>query len=185
MEDNELISKCKNGEKFAFEALIGKYHPLIFKYLCKISGDEVISEDLVQETFIKMIRSIDKFDLKGSAKFYTYLICIAKNCYIDYYRKEKKRSKDISIDDHIGFQAGNNIEELVISKMENMNILEAVNDLTDNQKMVIKMKYIEELTTKEIGDILNIEPKTIKSRVHNAVIKLRKALQGGNVDEGN
>jgi RNA polymerase sigma-70 factor, ECF subfamily len=140
---------------------------------------------LVQETFIKMIRNIDKFDTYGKAKFYTYLICIAKNCYIDYYRKEKKRSKDITIDDNFNLENSNDVEELVISKMNNMNILEAMNNLTDNQKMVIKMKYIEELTTKEIGEILNIESKTIKSRIHNGMVKLRKMLQGVDIDEGN
>lgn len=183
MEDNELITKCKNGDKLAFETLIGKYHPLIFKYLCKISGDELVAEDLVQETFIKMIRSIDKFDSYGRAKFYTYLICIAKNCYIDYYRKEKKRLKDITFDNNLNMEDCNNVEELVISKMDNMNILEAMDNLTDDQKMVIKMKYIEELTIKEIGEILNIESKTVKSRIHNGMVKLRKMLQGGNFDE--
>jgi RNA polymerase sigma-70 factor, ECF subfamily len=185
MEDNELIIQCKNGEKSAFENLISKYHPVVFKYLCRISGDEFIAEDLVQETFIKMIRGIEKYDTYGKATFQTYLICMAKNCYIDYYRKEKKRSKDIIIDENLSSEEFNNIEELVLSKMDNVIIFEAMENLTDNQKMVIRMKYIDELTTKEIGEILNIESKTIKSRIHNGMVKLRKMLQGGDIDERN
>lgn len=185
MEDNDLIKQCKDGEKLAFEALITKYHPLIFKYLCKISGDEFIAEDLVQETFIKMIRSIDTFDIYGKAKFYTYLISIAKNCYIDHYRREKKRALDIAINDDLKIADKNNVEEIVIAKLEHSNVLEAIDNLTDSQKMAIKLKYIEELTTKEIGEILNIETKTIKSRIHNGMVKLRNTLKGGDVDEGN
>lgn len=184
MEDNELIMKCKTGEKYAFEALISKYHPSIFKYLCKISSDEFLAEDLVQETFVKMIRGIDKYDLYGRANFQTYLICMAKNCYIDYYRKEKKRFKDISIDESYIIEDCN-IEEAVISAMFNDDILGAMDYLTENQRKVIRMKYIEELTTKEIGEILDIETKTIKSRIHNGMVKLRKILQGGKTDEGN
>jgi RNA polymerase sigma-70 factor, ECF subfamily len=183
MEDLELIVRCKNGEKSAFEALIRMYHPLIFKYLCKISGDEMLAEDLVQETFIKMIRNIDKFDPYGKAKFSTYLVCIAKNCYIDYYRKEKNRANDVAIGTDFGMQDLCNMEELVIRKMDNIEVLEAVDQLTDHQKIAIRMKYIDNLTTKEIGELLNVEAKTIKSRIHNGMVILRKMLKGGDADE--
>jgi RNA polymerase sigma-70 factor, ECF subfamily len=183
MKDIELILGCKNGEKSAFEALITMYHPMIFKYLCKLSGNEMTAEDLVQETFIKMIRNIDKFDTSGKAKFSTYLVCIAKNCYIDYYRKERNREKDVSIEDHFGLKSSHSVEEIVMSKMDNIEVLEAVDQLTDAQKVAIKMKYIDDLTTKEIGEFLNVEAKTIKSRIHNGIVILRKTLIGGDTDE--
>lgn len=185
MEDNELIKQCKNGEKLAFETLITKYHPLVFKYLCKISEDEFLAEDLVQETFIKMIRGIDKFEIYGKAKFYTYLISIAKNCYIDHYRREKKRYMDISIHDNLTLIDQNDVEEMVITNLEHMQAIEAIDNLTDSQNLAIKLKYIEDLTTKEISEILNIEVKTVKSRIHNGMVKLRNALKGGEMDERN
>lgn len=184
MEDKELVTKCKNGEREGFEALISKYHSYVYKYLCKISDNDLIVEDLVQETFIKMIRNIDKFDIKGKAKFSSYLITISKNCYIDYYRKERKRINDIPIEETLNFEGyRKSIDEIVVDKMYKIEIFDAINDLTVDQQIAIKMKYIEDMTIKEIGEILKVEPKTIKSRIHNGMVKLRKSLQGGNHNE--
>lgn len=177
MDDNELIDKCKNGEKHAFQQLISKYHPYVNKYLGNISDDESIAEDLTQETFIKLIRNIEKFDQMGKAKFSTYLIQIAKNCYIDYYRSEKKRLSNIPLDfaGHLESDTPS-VETAVINTIYKDGILSAMNDLTIEQQIVIKMKYFEDLTLKEIGELLNLEPKTVKSRIHNGMMKLRNIL---------
>lgn len=186
MEDNEIIKRCKDGEKEAFNELICKYHPFVYKYLYRISEDDQIAEDLVQETFVKIIRSIEKFDPKGSARFSTYLIQIAKNCYIDHYRKEKKRASDVPLDEIIGTKpTEKDITEFVTDKLYNQNVLKLLEDLPEDQQIAIKMKYIEDLTLKEIGDILDVEPKTIKSRIHNGMVRLRKMIKGGEYDERN
>lgn len=90
MGDNELIHRCKNGDKTAFQELISRYHPFVFKFLVKITENEQLAEDLTQDIFIKVIRNIDKFDIYGKAKFSTYVITMSKNSYIDYLRKEKR-----------------------------------------------------------------------------------------------
>jgi RNA polymerase sigma-70 factor (ECF subfamily) len=184
MEDNEIIKICKRGEKEAFQVLISRYHPFVYKYLYRISENDLIVDDLVQETFIKMIKGIDKFDLQGKAKFSTYLITIAKNCYIDYYRREKKRMSEVSIDELSNIEAsGTNVQELIVAKLYNESVLEYLENLTEDQRIAIKLKYIEDLTLKEIGEILNIEPKTIKSRIHNGIVKLRSMIERGDYDE--
>jgi len=93
MEDKELIYRCQNGDKATFQELISKYHPYVFKFLIKATENKQLAEDLTQEVFIKVIRNIDKFDVDGKAKFSTYASTVAKNCYIDYLRKEKKLFK--------------------------------------------------------------------------------------------
>jgi RNA polymerase sigma-70 factor, ECF subfamily len=184
MDDNEIIKRCKRGEKEAFQELISRYHPFVYKYLFRISDNNLIVDDLVQEAFIKMIKGIDKFDLYGNAKFSTYLITIAKNCYIDYYRKEKKRTSEVSIDELSNIEAsGTSIQELIANKLYNESVLALLENLTEDQRIAIKLKYIEDLTLKEIGEILNIEPKTIKSRIHNGIVKLRSMIEGRNYDE--
>lgn len=90
MKDNRLIKKCQEGEKEAFQELISKYHTYVYKFLIRITGDEYLAEDLTQETFIKLIRNIEKFDIYGKASLSTYIITISRNCYIDYLRKQKK-----------------------------------------------------------------------------------------------
>jgi RNA polymerase sigma-70 factor (ECF subfamily) len=178
MEDIKLIKKCQIGDREAFNELISKYHPNVYKFLIKISNDENIAEDLTQETFIKIIRNIEKFDVHGSAKFSTYIITIAKNLYIDYLRKERKLLPDTCLDEsYIIGNAGESIEEVVTDKIYSEEIIASMEKLTEEQKLAIRMKYIEGLTLKEIGDALGLEPKTIKSRIHNGISKLRKMLE--------
>lgn len=178
MEDNKLIKRCQSGDKEAFQELISGYHPYVYKFLIKMTGDEDISEDITQETFIKLIRNIEKFDIYGKAKFSTYLITLCKNCYIDYLRKNKKYINNIYIDENLNI-GYTNVEEMVIDKIEYENINKSLEKLPEDQRIVIKMKYIEGLTLKEIGEKLEIEPKTIKSRIHNGIVKLRKLFEGG------
>lgn len=89
MNEVKLILECQKGEKKAFNELIENYYPYVSKFLRKLTGNEEISQDLVQETFLKLIVNIDKFDVKGKATFSTYLMKIAKNCYLDYLKNKK------------------------------------------------------------------------------------------------
>ena len=178
LDDKKLIRECQKGEKEAFQELISKYHPFVYKFLVKITEDEYIAQDLTQTTFLKIIKNIDKFGVNGKAKFSTYIIAIAKNSYIDYLRKEKNFMQAVPIDESISIEdIGTNIEEFVLDKMSIEDIMSKMNNLTEEQRMVIKMKYIEGLTLKEIGEKLDLEPKTIKSRIHNGIVKLRKMLE--------
>ena len=178
MEDNKIIKRCQLGDKSAFEDLITKYHPYVYKYIIKLCGNEDLAEDLTQEAFIKVIRNIDKFDLNGKAEFSTYIITLCKNCYIDYYRKNKNVFNNVVMDDNLNLQ-DEEIEHKVLDKLDMESAIEALDKLPEEQSLVIKMKYIEDMTLKEIGEKLTLEPKTIKSRIHNGIIKLRKMFEGG------
>ena len=178
MDDLKLIRNCQKGEKGAFQELIAEYRPFVFKFLIKLSGDEQVAEDLTQDTFIKVIRNIDKYDLYKNARFSTYIITVAKNCYIDGLKKES-RHKTGFIDENIEFEDRVNIEDSVIAKLDAQSIMNKMEELTLEQQTVIKLKYIEDLTLKEIGEMLKLEPKTVKSRIHNGIAKLRQLMERG------
>ena len=76
MNDKALIKRCQRGDRQAFDELIRLYYDYVSGFLLKNTGDESLSEDLTQETFLKMIRSIEKYDTGGSASFGTWLITI-------------------------------------------------------------------------------------------------------------
>ncbi|HWT73859.1 MAG TPA: sigma-70 family RNA polymerase sigma factor [Mobilitalea sp.] len=178
MNDLKLIRACQNGEKQAFNELITLYYPYVSKFLLKLTMDEAVNEDLVQETFLKLIRNIDKFDINGKASFATYLITIAKNCYFDYLRKNKNTFLDL--DDQV-IEASTMVEETVLKKLEYDDVLKALESLSWEQGQAIKLKYLEDMTLQEIADIFHTQPKTIKSRIHDGMVKLRKNLdKGGN-----
>lgn len=178
MNDIKLILACQNGDKQAFNDLITLYYPYVSKFLLKLSSDNAISEDLIQDTFVKLIRGIDSFNVYGKAAFATYLMTIAKNCYIDYLRKNKNIMLNIDeqeIADTI------TLESKVLNSIEASELLKAVDALPWEQGQAIRLKYLEQLTLQEIAEKFNTQPKTIKSRIHDGMVKLRKGLgKGGN-----
>jgi RNA polymerase sigma-70 factor, ECF subfamily len=177
MDDIKLIKRCQNGDKEAFQELVKMYHPYVYRFLIRTTGDEQLSQDLTQDTFIKIIRSIEKFDIYGKAKFSTYIITVSKNCYIDYLRKQKNFMSSIPVEEINNLETIG-MEEAVLDRVFSEDIIEKLEGLSDEQKIVIKMKYMEGLTLREIGSRLNLEPKTIKSRIHNGIVKLRKMFEG-------
>lgn len=180
MEENNLIKKCQRGDKEAFQLLISHYHPFVYKFLVKIGDNEQTAEDLTQETFLKVIRNIDKFDTAGQAKFSTYIISMAKNAFIDYLRKEKRFRQNMPLPENFNIEDINiHVEDTVVDKLYGQRILADMEDLPEEQRIAIKLKYMEGLTLKEIGDQLNLEPKMVKSRIHNGIVKLRKRLEKG------
>jgi RNA polymerase sigma-70 factor (ECF subfamily) len=176
---------CQNGDKEAFHNLISKYHSIVYKFLIKITENANLSEDLTQETFLKVIRNIDKFDLHGKAKFSTYMMTIARNCYIDELRRSKGYKLNYNIDDVLDIPSHEEgVEEKIVNKIYGGEVAKTLESLTKEQRIVIKLKYIEGLTLKEISGMLDLEPKTIKSRIHNGIVKLRNLLLKRGEDYG-
>lgn len=175
MNELKVLKQCQNGNKQAFNELITFYYPFVFKFLLKITSDNGISEDLVQETFFKLIKNIDKFNVKGKAKFSTYLMTIAKNCYLDYLKKETKELQNIDINEF-----SNNISSKYdYFECEDYNILlKEINKLPKLQMEVIKLKYLEGYTLNEIAKIQNTTSNTIKSRLFESRKKLKDKLKG-------
>ncbi len=78
MGEKEIIKRCQNGDKAAFDALIRSFYPYVTKYLLKLTRDEALTEDLTQDVFLKVIRTIENYRTDGKASFATYIITIAK-----------------------------------------------------------------------------------------------------------
>ena len=180
MNELKILKQCQNGNKQAFNELITFYYPFVFKFLFKITSANDIVEDLVQEAFLKLIKNIDKFDVKGKAKFSTYLMTIVRNCYLDYLKKETKELQNIDIDEF-----SNNISsEYDYFKNEDYNnLLKEINKLPKLQREVIQLKYLEGYTLDEIAKIQNTTSNTIKSRLFESRKKLKDKLKGSGVYE--
>lgn len=87
MEIEQLVKACQKGDRQAFEELIRLFYPYVSGFLLKLTPDASLAEDLTQETFLKMIRGIDRFDTRRGAGFGTWLVTIARNLYIDAVRR--------------------------------------------------------------------------------------------------
>mgnify|MGYP004703204533 FL=1 len=89
VNETALIKKCQRGDRQAFDDLIRLYYDYIFGFFLKSTMDKDLTEDLTQETFLKMIRNIERFVPDGRAGFGTWLVTIAKNSYIDHLRRNR------------------------------------------------------------------------------------------------
>lgn len=174
MNEKALIKRCQRGERQAFDELIRLYYDYVSGFLLKNTADELLTEDLTQETFLKMIRSIEKFDPGGSAAFGTWLITIAKNCYIDHLRKNRIQLEDI---DTLCLEDGRSVADEVERKLEYESLLAELEKLPPEQALAIKLKYVEDMTLAQIAERFGVQQKTIKSRIHDGTVKLRKRLK--------
>lgn len=173
MNEKALIKKCQSGDRRAFEELIRLYYDYVSGFLLKTTADETLAEDLTQETFLKMIRNIEKFDPGGSAAFGTWLITIAKNCYIDHLRRNRIHLEDI---DSLPLADERSVADEVERKLQYEQLLEAMETLPPEQALAIRLKYVEDMTLAEIAERFGVQPKTVKSRIHDGTVKLRKKL---------
>ena len=174
MNEKALIKKCQRGDRQAFDELIRLYYDYVFGFLLKTTTDETLTEDLTQETFLKMIRSIETFDLSGSSGFGTWLITIAKNCYIDHLRRNRVYLEDIT---SLPLEDEHNVADEVERKLRYEQVLAAIDTLPPEQALAIRMKYVEDMTLAEIAERFGVQSKTIKSRIHDGTAKLRKKLK--------
>lgn len=173
MNEKALIKRCQKGEKNAFDELIRLFYPYVSGFLLKTCGDSALSEDLTQDTFLKMIRSIEKYNRDGSASFGTWLVTIAKNCYLDYLRRNRIHFEDI---EKLPIADKSDISEEICKKLQYEEALQAIESLPAEQRIAIRLKYEEQMTLAEIAERFGVPPKTIKSRIHDGTVKLRKLM---------
>ena len=178
MNEKALIKKCRRGDRQAFDELIRRYYDYVSGFLLKTTTDETLTEDLTQETFLKMIRGIERFDLSGSAAFGTWLITIAKNCYIDHLRRNRVRLEDIDV---LPLADERDMADEAERKLQYERLLSEMETLPPEQALAIRLKYVEDMTLAQIAERFGVQPKTVKSRIHDGTVKLRKRL---NLKEG-
>lgn len=174
MNEKEIIKHCQNGDKTAFDTLIRTFYPYVTKYLLKLTHDENLTEDLTQDVFLKVIRTIEEYKTDGKASFATYIITIAKNTFIDYTRRNRVLFSEIS---ETEIQDSENTENKVLANLEYGEIIRYIDTLPSNQANVIRLKYIDEYTLREIESITGVPAKTVKSRIHERTKKLRSLLK--------
>lgn len=131
------------------EKIYNEYYPIVYKYLCCITHNSDISEELTQETFYKMIKNIDSF--KGNCKLSSWLCEIAKNLWYDELRKKKRK---IVLSENLEEKSTDNIEENFIHKEKVSMIYHKINALDEETKRVMYLRINANMSFKEIGQVL-------------------------------
>ena len=172
--DITLVKSCLNGNKGAFEALVVKYEKAIFNIAFRLMNNYEDAMDITQSVFIKAYEKLDTFD--DSRKFFSWLYKIAVNESINF-RKMKRLTEQI---DNNYPEKRNNPEESMIRSELCDRVQTALMTLTFNYRIVIVLKHFQNLSYKEISDLLAIPEKTVKSRLFTG----RQLLKGILVEKG-
>ena len=180
MNEYKYITKIRNGDQCALNELIEFLYPQVYRFVYrKLQGDEV-SNDIVQDTFVRFVRVIPTYQIQG--KIIHYLFKIASNLCIDYW-KQKGKEYDYEFEENLIIDEYQNVHLDTLEKLEFERIERCLLELSPQQQDVILLKYFEQLTFKEIASIYQTNESTIKSRHTQALIKLRRKMKVGNPHE--
>ncbi|HEX3007053.1 MAG TPA: sigma-70 family RNA polymerase sigma factor [Bacteroidales bacterium] len=186
MTDNELVVQFVNGDAQAIETLIHRYKNKVYTYILLTVRDQQLAEDIFQDTFLKVIKSLTEGRYQENGRFLQWVMRIAHNLVIDYYRREKQMNTVSS--EKYEFDLFNSqkfsdqtIEDEIIDFQINKDIRRLVDELPDDQKEIILLRHYGGLSFKEIADQTNVSINTALGRMRYALINLRKIIKDNNI----
>jgi RNA polymerase sigma-70 factor (ECF subfamily) len=184
--DINLVKLARNGDRMAFQKLVERYQRRIFGLCYGMVRNPDDAMDLVQETFVKVFKSLERFE--GQSSFYTWAYRIATNVSIDFLRKQK-RQRTVDYDDAI--MRDDEVEDIgsllpsrlgvnpakVYGRRELLEkIEEALGTLSDHHRQAILLREVEGLSYQEIADVMEVSIGTVMSRLHHARKNMQKQL---------
>jgi len=184
--DKELISSYLNGNQVSLERLIQRHQNRVFAYILMVVKDKQLADDIFQDTFIKVINTVRSGAYKEEGKFIQWVMRIAHNLIIDYFRKSKRipvvenDNDDFDIFDTIRF-TDPSIEDQMITDQIHDDVRKLIELLPPEQKEVLFMRHYSEMSFKDIAEQTDVSINTALGRMRYALINLRKLIKEKNV----
>ena len=185
LTDGQLLSQYKNGNEEAFAVLLERHKDRVFTTIYLIVKDRYQAEDLMQDAFIKAIKTIKLGKYNEEGKFLPWMLRIAHNLAIDHFRKAK-RYPEIVMEDGSGVFNTLEFSEAPIEnehiKQDTHNLLKRyIQELPEAQKEVLVMRHYMQMSFQEIADATGVSINTALGRMRYALINLRKKLNHSNI----
>ena len=186
ISDQELVKKYIKGDNKSFEMLLNRHKNRVFAFIMSKIKNKDLSEDIFQDTYVKVVNSLQKGKYNEEGKFLPWVMRIAHNLVIDHFRRQKKMqmvrsNNDFNIFDVIKDNKINADEKLIKDQIFN-DLNSLVDKLPKDQKDVLKMRYYEELSFKKIAEHFDISINTALGRMRYALINLRALSKKHHVD---
>jgi RNA polymerase sigma-70 factor (ECF subfamily) len=179
--DQELVNEYLHGNEAAFELLLKRHQDRIYTQIVLMVRDNELADDIFQETFVKVIRTLKQGKYNEEGKFLPWVLRIAHNLSIDHFRRGKKMPLTRSDDDYDVFgtigQSELNAEEKWIEQVIHQDVRKLVDHLPKEQKEVVMMRMYMGLSFKEIADQCNVSINTSLGRMRYALINMRKLME--------
>jgi len=177
-EENEMISRCQQGDQEALKEIFDKYHEKVYRIAYGVVRQREEALDVVQDVFIKLFRSIKNF--KGRSHFYTYLYRMVMNTAIDHKRKAGKQFMS-SLDEEGSFEPSEEAEKgperVLLQKELEERVKLAMDKLPDEQRAALIYRDVEGLSYQEMAEAMGCSIGTVMSRLHYGRKRMQETLK--------
>lgn len=183
--DAILLHSYISGDESALKVLIDRHQSKIYGFIYSKIQDRSVCDDIFQDTFIKVIKTLRTKGYNEEGKFLPWVMRIASNLVIDYFRHNKKMPFQRETDEYSIFNfmtdSSLSIENQLIENQVELDVRKIVEQLPEDQREVIKMRFYEDLSFKEISEITGVSINTALGRMRYAVINLRKIIEKNSI----
>ena len=185
MDDSVLVKQYIDGDEKALEVLINRHNQKISSFIYSKVLDRDITEDIFQDTFIKVIKTLKKGSYSEEGKFLPWVMRIAHNLIIDHFRKNKRMPKFEGSEDFNIFSVIKddklNAEKQLIKDQIDSDLSLLIEELPEDQKKVLVMRIYKDMSFKEISENTGVSINTALGRMRYALINLRKIVERNNI----
>lgn len=185
IDDSILVKNYIAGDEKALEALINRHNQRISSFIYSKVLDRDVAEDIFQDTFIKVIKTLKRGSYSEEGKFLPWVMRIAHNLIIDHFRKNKRMPKFEGSDDFNIFSVIKdeklNAEKQIIKDQIESDLTLLIEELPEDQKEVLMMRIYKDMSFKEISENTGVSINTALGRMRYALINLRKIVARNNI----
>ncbi|AEH02215.1 RNA polymerase sigma factor [Lacinutrix sp. 5H-3-7-4] len=185
ISDATLVSSYINGDESSLEVLIKRHKQRIYSFIYSKVYDRDVAEDVFQDTFIKVIRTLKKGKYNEEGKFLPWVMRIAHNLVIDYFRKNNRMPKFDNSGEFSIFSVLSdstlNAEKAIIKNQVETDVRRLIEELPCDQKEVLVMRMYQDMSFKEISERTGVSINTALGRMRYAIINMRKIIEKHNI----
>lgn len=187
LTDEELAISYVNGNNSAFDELLSRNQGKLFSYILFVVRDEDKANDLFQETFVKVITKLHQGKYVDSGKFGAWIMRIAHNVIMDWYREQRSRNLVEPTDENdLSNLSGNeildsNVENRYVNDQIMVDVKNMMNMLPPTQREVVFMRFYQDLSFKEIAEMTGVSINTSLGRMRYAILNLRRMTKEHNI----
>ena len=187
MADEELVVMYAKGNNIAFDVLLNRYKSSVHSYIYYVVRDRDLTEDIFQETFVKVILTIKQGRYTENGKFKAWITRIAHNLIIDHFRQE--RNENTISNDEVEVDLFNDmrlcektVEDAMVETQVFSDVKKMVEYLPDNQREVLEMRYYQNMSFKEIADRTGVSINTALGRMRYAILNMRRMAEENRIE---
>lgn len=183
-EDAELVRRCLSGEQRACRDLVRRYERPVYSVLMRVVRSAEDAEDLVQETFVRVFRALDRYD--PERPFAAWVFTIASRLAIDHLRRRRVKTVSLTVTEPGSTEEreldvedpGLRPDEVTSHGEEEARAARLIDSLPEHYRIVVLLRHQQDLSYEEIAEALNLPLGTVKARIHRARALLKDRIQG-------